>query len=169
MRHVTDYMRVLAIDPSTKGFGFAVLEGSERLLDWGLARVWAQSDKEFVARVECLAARYRPAIIVLEDVKGGRRSLRTIRRIDLVMKQLRQNDLCVVQVPRSAARARHSGEGSTKHELAVAIARRFPELKPFVPAARKPWMSEDERMNIFDAVALLVATVPRSRDTERSN
>jgi len=29
-------IRVLAIDPSTRGFGFAVLEGPSRLIDWGV-------------------------------------------------------------------------------------------------------------------------------------
>jgi hypothetical protein len=42
---------------------------------------------------------------------------------------------------------------STKHEIAVAIAKRFPELAPRLPRFRKPWMSEDYRMSIFDAVA----------------
>ena len=30
----------------------------------------------------------------------------------------------------------------------------FPEIKRQAPPKRKPWMSEDERMNLFDAVAL---------------
>ena len=32
--------------------------------------------------------------------------------------------------------------------------KRFPELAPRLPRSRKPWMSEDYRMSIFDAVAL---------------
>jgi hypothetical protein len=46
---------------------------------------------------------------------------------------------------------------STKYEIAVAIAQRFPELAPRLPRFRKPWMSEDYRMSIFDAVALAIA------------
>ena len=41
---------------------------------------------------------------------------------------------------------------TTKYEGAVAIAKRFPELAPRLPRFRKPWMSEDYRMSIFDAV-----------------
>ena len=41
-----------------------------------------------------------------------------------------------------------------KQEIAIAIAERFPELAPRLPRFRKPWMSEDYRMSIFDAVAL---------------
>jgi Holliday junction resolvasome RuvABC endonuclease subunit len=43
---------------------------------------------------------------------------------------------------------------SNKHEIATTIAGRFPELAPRLPRFRKPWMSEDYRMSIFDAVAL---------------
>ena len=49
-----------------------------------------------------------------------------------------------------------SGAG-TKYEIAMAIANRFPELAPRLPRFRKPWMSEDYRMSIFDAVALAIA------------
>ena len=44
----------------------------------------------------------------------------------------------------------------TLAEIAVAIANRFPDLAPRLPRFRKPWMSEDYRMTIFDAVALAV-------------
>lgn len=43
---------------------------------------------------------------------------------------------------------------ANKHDIAVAIADRFPELAPRLPRVRKPWMSEDYRMSIFDAVGL---------------
>ena len=49
-----------------------------------------------------------------------------------------------------------SGAG-TKYEIAMAIANRFPELAPRLPRFRKPWMGEDYRMSIFDAVALAIA------------
>jgi hypothetical protein len=42
----------------------------------------------------------------------------------------------------------------TKHRLAETIARRIPGLQLYVPPVRKPWMSEDARMGIFDAAAL---------------
>jgi hypothetical protein len=42
---------------------------------------------------------------------------------------------------------------SNKFEIAKTIAARFPELTPRLPRFRKPWMSEDYRMSIFDAVA----------------
>jgi hypothetical protein len=40
-----------------------------------------------------------------------------------------------------------------KDQMARFLAQRFPELVRYVPPERKPWMSEDERMAIFDAVS----------------
>ena len=37
--------RVLAIDPSTRGFGFAVLEGLEKLVDLGMTRMIKTDDR----------------------------------------------------------------------------------------------------------------------------
>jgi hypothetical protein len=43
----------------------------------------------------------------------------------------------------------------TRHLLAEIISERFPEELGFLlPPKRRDWMSEDARMDIFDAVAL---------------
>ena len=42
----------------------------------------------------------------------------------------------------------------TKYQIATTIAQWLPEFEPRLPPFRKPWMSEDYRMSIFDAVAL---------------
>jgi hypothetical protein len=43
----------------------------------------------------------------------------------------------------------------TKHALAEILAKRFPQELGFrLPSKRRLWMSEDYRMDIFDAVAL---------------
>jgi hypothetical protein len=43
----------------------------------------------------------------------------------------------------------------TKHDVAKVLAQKFPEeLGDRLPPKRKPWMSEDYRMDIFGAVAL---------------
>jgi len=41
----------------------------------------------------------------------------------------------------------------TKQEIARVVADQLPELAPRLPRVRKPWMSEDYRMAIFDAAA----------------
>jgi hypothetical protein len=49
-------------------------------------------------------------------------------------------------------------ENETKQEMAELLAKQFPdELASQLPLKRKTWKSEDSRMDIFDAVALVVA------------
>jgi hypothetical protein len=43
---------------------------------------------------------------------------------------------------------------TTKQRIAETITKHIPALGLYVPKARKPWMSEDARMGIFDAAAL---------------
>jgi len=56
--------------------------------------------------------------------------------------------------PASVRRIFRGSSPVTKHTIAEGIASHFPELTPKLPGLRKPWMSEDARMAIFDAVAL---------------
>jgi hypothetical protein len=52
----------------------------------------------------------------------------------------------------------------TKHALAETLAAKFPvELALRLPPKRRPWMSEDPRMDIFDAVGLAAVFWPKGR------
>lgn len=153
------FTRVLAIDPCRKGFGFAVLEGKRRLLDWGLAQVRAENDREFLGRVANLVGRYSPALLVLQDPSDRHRSKRAVRRIRLLGRRAASLGVRPLCVSRSEVRSRVADEAATKQEIALAIARLFPELEVLTPRPRRPWTSEDDRMNVFDAVALALVAL----------
>ena len=152
------YFRILAIDPSTKGFGFALLEGKGRLIDWGVARLYSNSDEEFVARLDTIIDRYRPSDIVVEDLSHTRRGERAKRRIEAAIGYARLREVHPTLASRGEVRTCLGlGTHATKHEAAIRIVELFPELGMLLPPKRKPWMSEDERMNVFDAVGLAVS------------
>src|SRR5207237_3406310 len=50
-----------------------------------------------------------------------------------------------------------TADATTKREIAFAIVEQLPELAPQFPPRRQPWMTEDHRMTIFDAVSLALA------------
>jgi hypothetical protein len=50
-----------------------------------------------------------------------------------------------------------------KNQMARFIVVRFPELARYVPPERKPWMSEDPRMAIFDGAAFALALFHTNR------
>jgi hypothetical protein len=146
--------RVLAIDPTSKGFAFALLEGSDRLIDWGVKH--AKGDEQCLQRVAELAARYQPDMLVVErtDANGCRRRQRARQLIEDLLALAINRGLRTRRISRRTMLRSFTRSGfTTKRQVAVALSLRFPELDPCLPPERKPWMSEDERISIFDAVA----------------
>jgi len=148
---------VLAIDPSTRGFGFAVFEGPNQLIDWGVKETKVDKNKRSLKLINELVNDYQPYAMVVEDYagKGSRRCRRIEGLIDDISNLAAKPRIKVRSFSRAEVkRAFAESESKTKYEIAIAIAKRFPELTPRLPRFRKPWMSEDYRMSIFDAVAL---------------
>ena len=159
------HTRSLAIALSTRGFGFAVLEGAETLVDWGVKTVKGDKNSQCLAKVECLIVHYQPALIILQDLsaKDSRRSAR-IRTLSLaIIEMVVARRLKVALVSGTQINQMFFGKiQGTKYARAQIIAKRFPEELGFrLPPKRRAWMSEDYRMAIFDAVAL--GLVARSR------
>jgi Holliday junction resolvasome RuvABC endonuclease subunit len=149
--------RVLAIDPASRGFGFAVLEGPKRLIDWGVKSARVDKDKRCLKLIEDLIERYQPDVLVVEDyvAKGSRRCRRVQQLIAGILSLASKNRVKARSYSRRTVKKAFSQhDASNKQQIATAIANQLPELKPRVPPYRKPWMSEDERMSIFNAVAL---------------
>lgn len=155
--------RVLAIDPYTKGFGFAVLEGPERLIDYGVKRVKGDKNCDSLNKLADLIERYQPDVIVLENPtdKGSRRCQR--------VQQLLKETLVLIASKRIKARrfsrsqigkAFYSSGAFNKYQRASSIAKQFSELALRLPQARKFWVNEGERMSIFEAVALALTFFP---------
>jgi Holliday junction resolvasome RuvABC endonuclease subunit len=153
----TTYNRVLAIDPCSRGFGFAVLEGSDRLIDWGVKETRTDKNKAALKLIGHLIERYEPHTIVLENhaATGSRRSGRVKQLIEQISHAAFNRQIKIKTVSRLKVKEVFGACGArNKYDIAVAIANRFPELAPRLPRFRKPWMSEDYRMSIFDAVGL---------------
>ena len=154
--------RVLAIDPYSRGVGFAVFEGPEGLIDWGLKTTGIADNTKAVRVIEALIDRFQPDVLALEDWESA--GSRRCRRVDLLLNRIASGErdrLRVQLVSRKQIRAMGPlPDMSTKYGRALFLAERFPELLPFLPPVRKPWMTEDHRMSIFDAVAFAVACYP---------
>jgi Holliday junction resolvasome RuvABC endonuclease subunit len=152
------YPRILAVTPSTRGFGYAVLEGHKLLVDWGVRSVEGDKNAGSIEKVREMIAHYNPQVMVLEDTgtKESRRSPRIQALTKRLMVVAERHSIKLALFSRKQLRRVFLGDaGGTKHALAEIIAERFPEELGFrLPPKRRPWMSEDSRMDIFDAVAL---------------
>jgi hypothetical protein len=159
-------LRVLAVDPGTRGFGYAVLEAPARLVEWGTKEI--RQDKERVAlrKIEELLGRYAPSVLVVEDC-GHPRSRRNDRIAWLTEQMLDVAVSCGVAgcaVSRAAVYRNFAKAGArTKHEIASVLACKFPVLALRLPPKRKAWQPEDYRMGIFDAAAFGLTYLDRRR------
>lgn len=156
----TNEKRVLAIDPTTKGFGFAVMEWPERLIDWGVKGVKKNKNEHSLGLILDLIDQFRPDVIVAEDCDGkaSRRCQRVQELISEIQKLSSENRIETRSFSRSELRKAFSQSGAfTKNQISTAIAQRLPELAQRLPPLRKSWMSEDYRMGIFDAVSFALA------------
>lgn len=157
-------VRVLAVDPTSKGFGFAVIEVDLFLVDYGIARVWSARMREFIDRAYSVVEKYRPVMIVLPRGSSAKSQRRRRAKLSAFAAHLRLHHHPVVMLPRDSVLKTFEPSGTTKHEIAIAIAKAFPELTSRLPRKRRPWMSEDESMNVFDAVALALTVLSNPRD-----
>jgi hypothetical protein len=164
--------RILALDVRPRSFGYVVFEGPDRLLDWG-ARSFRRGVNAIriplAEKIGVLLDECAPAVVIAKEsqrrkkINSGKRR----RKLDVIARKARQRGIPVRVLSRSAVRKAFAGNGlQTKHQVASALAERFPELGPILPPKRKIWQSEDYRMSIFDAAALGVAYFNRGRSVE---
>lgn len=155
---------VLAVDPATRGFGFAALEGPSKLVDWGICETKGDKQTKTLAKVRELVELYHPDVVVVEDpfhVKCRRRErAKTLIRAIIALASASGTQSSKVSVAMVQIVFGNPGT-ATKYEIATAIATRFPELARRLPPKRKPWQSEDIRISIFDATALALTYFSR--------
>lgn len=158
-------IRLLAIDLTAKGFGFALLDKRLGLLDWGFCSLPAKDDATFIARVSARIDRGRPTALVLENFAPIRGREAAVRRQRLAIKLTEERKIGLCQVSQKVIQ-RILGPG-TKVQIANALAARFPELQHRLPRERTRWSTEDERMHIFDALMLAVVLLKLPRPNDR--
>ena len=122
----TKDIRVLAIDPSTRGFGFAVLEGPNRLIDWGVKETKTDKKRRTLKLIHDLIDQYQPNVIVVEDYagKGSRRSRRIQGLINDISKLASKRKIRVRSFSRIKVKQVFSESGaSNKQDIAHANCR----------------------------------------------
>jgi len=155
-RKASPPQRALAIDPTSRGFGFAVLEGPGTLVDWGVRSVPRTPRKVAQGKLRELITLYRPDVLVVEDctTPSTRRRTRVRQLLDDLARMAKEAHLQTHRISVHQVHKLFAPKGrTTKHGIASAIAEHFPELSSRLPPERKIYMSEAERMAIFDATA----------------
>lgn len=152
------YDLVLAIHFQSSGFAFVLFEGWLAPVDWGVydAR-GANKNALCLGRIRSLLALHTPDVLVLQDMSdNGTHRASRIRELNRDAAELAdQRGLLVRMYSRAGIIQCFEEFGAvSKHGIAEVLAKHIPALSLFLPPVRKPWMSEDARMGIFDAAAL---------------
>ena len=158
--------RVLAIDPFSRGVGFAVLEGRDLLVDWGIRTTGSADNAKSSRVIGKLVDRFRPDILALEDwdSAGSRRCGRIQTLLDRIAAQEGKRVFVRLVTRHDIRSIGPLPTTGTKDGRARFLADRFPEVRPFLPPVRKIWMPEDDRMAIFDALSFAVACLPQQKE-----
>ena len=149
---------VLAIYLQSRGFAFVLFEGWLAPVDWGVydAR-GADKNARCLDRIKSLFALHTPDVLVVQDMSdGGTRRANRIRELNGDVAELANHRGVLVRSYSRTQIIEYLEELGTvtKHGIAETIVKHIPALSLYLPPARKPWMSEDARMGVFDAVAL---------------
>jgi Holliday junction resolvasome RuvABC endonuclease subunit len=151
------YALVLAIYFNTRGFGFVLFEGHLSPQDWGLCETRGKrKHRQCLTRVIRILDRHKPDFLVIRDASIQKTRTSRIMNLNAAICEIAENR----QIPIQAYSRDHVREAFehagvvNKQSLAEVIAKHIPTFKRYVPSPRKPWMSEDSRMGLFDAAAL---------------
>lgn len=152
------YNLVLAVYPSARGFAFVAFEGPFSPVDWSAREIRGRhKNQRCLIRIAALLERFQPDVLVLQDMlsTGTRRAYR-LRELNADIRELaEERGIPVFVFSREQVREAFAPFGLTsKHFIAETIAKHIPAFDRYLPPPRKPWMSEDPRMAVFDAVAL---------------
>src|SRR5258708_36307691 len=124
--------RILAIDPTTKGFGYAILDLPLHLIAWGMAHVKGEKRSGAIVRFEALLDQFRPDAVVLEDTtaQGSRRYPRVSDLLERLGRIAPERGLEVQTVSRLAVIAYFSSKDghATKHAIATTLPSAYPPL-----------------------------------------
>ena len=151
--------RIMAIDLRRSRFAYAVLDGSNTVLEWGSGEIWADGKKRGDFKNTRLRSALRvssPATVVVRksQYRGSLDSSLKDRLLRQIKREAEGYSIPVVMISQAEIRmAFHLPKRSSKYKIAAVIAQRVPELRVKLPAERRAWEPELHSMIIFDAIA----------------
>jgi hypothetical protein len=149
--------RVLAIDLRFQRSGFAIYEGSRRLLDYGTTVVPFERVENSTNRFSDLLKISMPSVIVVkkERWKDMAAHPQAKRLTETLTREAGARGIEIRLLEQNALKATFRNLNcETKAEISASLSRFFPNLAWQLPPQRRIWDSEHPRQSVFDAIAL---------------
>lgn len=147
---------IIAIAPTSRGFGFAVFAAPTWVLDWGVKETRRDKNTLATAKIGAMIHDIKPAAVVIENwVHASCRRSERVRTLlwDIAVLTSKSGAAAMVY-SRQHVRQALGAAGKSKDTIAAAIASQLPALRPMLPPKRRIWQSEHHSMAIFEAAAL---------------
>ena len=159
-------MLTLAIYLNSRGLSFVLFEGTLSPYDWGIFEFRGpRKDASCLRKMRGLLDGYNvDALVIQHTGAGGTRRVSRLSMLNTALEAAaREHGVLVFKYSRADVYETFSSAGfANKQRLAEVIAKRIPAFERHVPPPRKPWMSEDTRMGLFDAAALALVFFERA-------
>ena len=146
--------RILALEIRRHRYGFAVLEGRKKLLEYGAGSYTSRSS--IVPSINRIIATHKPEMIVVRRLRQSYASDRraTVETVKQIRAVAEERAIPIEFISSEEVRLAFQQDAPrNKDGIAGALAKMFPELRWKLPKVRKLWMSESYNMIMFDAVA----------------
>ena len=150
--------RILVIALSSRGFGYTIMEGSDRLIKYGRKTASGNKNIRCLIQIKQLIDFFRPEVMVLQNmaIKSCKRASRIKKLNSKIIESTKKRRIPVnLFSTEQVRRAFAADESGTEHGRAKIVAEQFPEaLGPRLPPKRRAGHNENARMDIFDAAAM---------------
>ncbi len=147
---------VLAIAPTSRGFGYVLFAARTKPVDWGVKEARDDKNRQALIKIEAMFRAIIPTVLVVEDRthKNCRRSIRVKLLLENIGALADAQGLTVSSYSRRDICRTFGAKGKSKDAIAAAIVEEVPALRPWLPRRRRIWESEHHSMAIFEAAAL---------------
>jgi hypothetical protein len=150
---------VLAVHPTSSGFGWALFDEAGVLMEWGIASAKEGRKLRLLSRFKHLLARHEPASLVFEAHEGTHHRADRIRKLYRAFLRVASNAGMTTRGydREGVAVALNIPLHASRYEVARRIAERLAELSHRMPRKQAFGASEDPRQSLFTAAALGLA------------
>lgn len=144
---------IFAIYPNAKGFGYACMEDSNNLVDFGIANINPINNQKILLRIEKMLDFYKPSIVLLPKGKHGKRVSHLLKHIQSMVEH---HHIVYYRYTREDIQnVFEQCKAQSKYEIAVQLTSVFPQLESWLPNKRGTADPESYTTAIFDALSLI--------------
>ena len=145
-------LKILSIAAASGRVGYVYLDNSV-LKDWCISGKAAQSPADAARLTQKWISRLKPEVVVTEKVEAAaRKGDKTKDILRAIANRAAQNYVLDVSVA-------HTHDFANKYEEAEALARRYPEIQPWLPGKRRFFDNEPRNTVLFEALSLAEAVM----------